>query len=307
MLDTARRFFASRGVLEVETPILGPCAVSDPNIESIRALLLADGGRARYLHTSPEYRMKRLLCAGYPDIYSIGKVFRDGEAGQRHQPEFTMAEWYRKGYGMEEMIRESCDFVTALLEPQHLAGEPVSMSYREACIRHAGIDPRDAGVQALAEATRADADLRSALGDDRNDWLDLVMSSRVAPALDGDRLTVIYHYPAEQAALARIDPDDDTVADRFELFLGDLELANGYVELLDPDILWRRWQGDLERRRRKGRALPPLDTALIDAQRNGMPPCAGVAVGFDRLLMINEQCADIAKVLTFAFERSPCT
>jgi len=307
MLEAARKFFAARNVLEVETPILGITAVSDPNIDSIHALLQADGGRPRYLHTSPEYRMKRLLCAGYPDIYSICKVFRDGEAGKRHQPEFTMAEWYRKGYGLEDMIRESCDFITQLLEPQWLPRVAVSMSYREAFIRHAGIDPWHADCAALAETVSADSRLKSAIGDDRDDWLDLVMSSRIGPALDKDRLTVIYHYPAQQAALARINPDDASVADRFELFLGDIELANGYVELLDPDIQWQRWQLDLERRRRKARALVPLDEALIGALRSGMPPCAGVAVGFDRLLMINEQCEDIARIQTFAFERSQGT
>jgi lysyl-tRNA synthetase class 2 len=304
MLAAARDFFAARGVLEVETPMLGLSAVSDPNIDSVHALLDLDQGRHRYLHTSPEYRMKRLLCAGYPDIYSICKVFRDGEAGKRHQPEFTMAEWYRKGFGLQDMIRDSCDFIAALLDSRWLPGATESISYRQAFIRHAGLDPLQAECSALAAAVDADPRLESAMADRRDDWLDLVLSRRIAPALAKDRLTVVHHYPASQAALARICPDDASLAERFEIFLGDVELANGYVELLDADLQWRRWQADQEQRRRKAKALLPLDEALIDALRSGMPPCAGVAVGFDRLLMINEQCDDIAEVQTFAFERS---
>ena len=304
MLSAARNFFAARDVLEVETPTLGHSAVSDPHIDSVHALLELDKGRHRYLHTSPEYRMKRLLCAGYPDIYSICKVFRDGEAGKRHEPEFTMAEWYRKGFGLQEMIRDSCDFITEMLDARWLPGATESVSYREAFIRHTGLDPLQADCAALAAAVDADNRLQAALGDRRDDWLDLVMSRRIAPALAKDCLTVVHHYPASQAALARICPDDASLADRFEIFFGEIELANGYVELLDADVQWQRWQVDQERRRRKGRALLPLDEALIDALRSGMPPCAGVAVGFDRLLMINEQCDDIARVQTFAFDRS---
>jgi lysyl-tRNA synthetase class 2 len=304
MLAAAREFFAAREVLEVETPMLGLSTVSDPNIDSVHALLELDRGRHRYLHTSPEYRMKRLLCAGYPDIYSICKVFRDGEAGKLHQPEFTMAEWYRKGFGLQEMIRDSCDFITEMLDARWLPGAAESMSYRQAFIRHAELDPLQADIAALAVAANADDRLQSAMGDHRDDWLDLVMSRRIAPALAKDRLTIVHHYPASQAALARICPDDASCADRFEVFFGGIELANGYVELLDADIQRQRWQADQELRRRKARALLPLDEALIEALRSGMPPCAGVAVGFDRLLMINEQSDDIARVQTFAFERS---
>jgi lysyl-tRNA synthetase class 2 len=227
MLAAARDFFAARDVLEVETPMLGLSAVSDPHIDSVHALLELDKGRHRYLHTSPEYRMKRLLCAGYPDIYSICKVFRDGESGTRHQPEFTMAEWYRKGFGLQDMIRDSCNFITAMLDAQRLPGAADSVSYREAFMRHVGLDPLQADCHALAAAVDADDRLQAALGDHRDDWLDLVMSCKIAPALAKDRLTIIHHYPASQAALARICPDDASLADRFEIFFGEIELANG--------------------------------------------------------------------------------
>lgn len=307
MLSRARNFFASREVLEVETPLLGLCPVSDPNIDSVRALLQFDRGQHRYLHTSAEYRMKRLLCAGFPDIYSICKVFRDGEAGKRHQPEFTMAEWYRRGFGLQDMIQESCDFISELLDPGRLTQKADSIRYSDLFLRHAGLDPLQADCAAMASAAEADHRLQSVIGDDRDEWLDLVMSRKIAPAMARDRLTVIHHYPASQAALARICPDDAGVADRFEVFFGDIELANGYVELTDAETQWRRWQADQEGRRRKNKPQLPLDDALIGALRSGMPACAGVAVGFDRLLMINEQCDDIAQVQTFAFERNHST
>jgi elongation factor P--(R)-beta-lysine ligase len=302
MLANARAFFANRGLLEVETPVLSPCAVSDPNIESIRAVLSLDNGRHRYLHTSPEYCMKRLLCAGYPDLYSICRVFRDGDAGRWHQPEFTMAEWYRIGFGLQQMIAECCDFLQSLIDPERLQSAITSYSYSQACLALAGIDPLRADGASLADALHADDRLRNAIGNDRDEWLDLMLSSKVAPGFAKDRLTVVHHYPASQAALARLCPDNPLLADRFEVFFGALELANGYVELRDPEAQWQRWQNDLSVRQRKQQASVSLDSKLIDALRSGMPACAGVAVGLDRILMINERVGDIGKVQTFAFE-----
>jgi lysyl-tRNA synthetase class 2 len=303
MLAAARAFFASRGVLEVETPILSESAVSDPHIESIPAVLRLDNGRNRYLHTSPEYCMKRLLCGGFPDIYSICKVFRDNEVGRRHQPEFTMAEWYRLDFGLQTIIAETCAFIELLIGPDTLRSEFVSLDYTRAYRDAIGFDPVTAESGVLADVVDADDRLRNALGNDRDTWLDLIMSEVLAPTFAKDRLTVIHHYPASQAALARCCPDDPQLADRFEVFLGDLELANGFVELRDSDAQWLRWQDEQETRRRKEQPVLPLDTRLIAALRNGMPVCAGVAVGFDRLLMVRERCDDIGRVQTFAFER----
>ena len=304
MLARARAFFEARGVLEVDTPALSPAAVSDPNIESIRAELDLRPGTTWYLRTSPEFAMKRLLCAGYPDIYEIARVFRDGEAGPRHQPEFTLVEWYRLGFGLHEIVCETVDFLGAVLEEHRLSRPVVSQSYREAFIRHVALDPFAAELDELRRASGADERLAAALGETRDDWLDLLIATRIAPAFDSDRLTVLHHYPASQAALARLAPDDDRVAERFEVFCGELELANGFVELADAAEQAARFEHDQAVRKSRGKARPPVDRQLIAALESGLPPCAGVAVGFDRLLMIDESSDDLRRVVTFPFGES---
>lgn len=300
MLDAARRFFADHDVLEVDTPVLSRSAVSDPNIESVRVALQADPSRDYFLQTSPEYAMKRLLCAGWPDMYQVSRVFRDGEVGRRHQPEFTLIEWYRRNLSLAEMIAHTVDFISTLIVPGALhATERVS--YIDAFRRHAGVHPLDADVSSLMDACSADASLRSSLGGDRNRWLDLLLGDRIAPRFPHDRLTVLHHYPASQAALARRCPDDPRCADRFEVFCGDLELANGYYEVSDALELRKRFADDQEQRRRCGQTLRPLDDSLLDALERGMPPCCGVAVGLERVLMINCNTRDIRDVLTFDF------
>jgi lysyl-tRNA synthetase class 2 len=258
-----------------------------------------------YLQTSPEYFMKRLLCSGFPDIYSIGKVFRDGESGRRHQPEFTMVEWYRLGFGMQDMIDECCAFIVRLVDRRELNSGPDIIDYADAFARFAGIDPFRARPSVLADACDADDRLREVLGDDRDAWLDLLMTQKVIPALATDRLSVIRHYPASQGALARICPGDASLADRFEVFFADLELANGYVELRDAGEQRERWQRDLRLRKIQGKDAVPQDDRLLEAMQHGLPACAGVAVGFDRLVMLDENVDDIAQVQSFVFEDSP--
>lgn len=249
--------------------------------------------------------MKRLLCAGFPDIFEIGRVFRDGEAGARHQPEFTLIEWYRLGFGLDDMIEDTLALLARLIDERHLRSPPEVLEYRGAFRDLAGLDPFEAPVAALAGAADADAGLRAALGARRDDWLDLVLATRVAPRFAKDRLTVLRHYPASQAALARLCPADPAVADRFEVFFGDLELANGFVELADAGLQAARFERDQARRRETGLPRRPVDDRLLAALGHGLPACAGVAAGFDRLAMINEMMDDIARVQTFAFEDAP--
>ena len=286
MLAAARRFFDAHGLLEVETPAVSTAAVSDPNIESVEVRLHAAGGRPCFLHTSPEYAMKRLLAAGWPDIFQVCRVFRDGEVGRRHQPEFTMIEWYRSGFGLTQMMRHTVDFIEALLTPGRVSGAPRYVGYADAFRRQLGIDPLAAPTAELRAAARPDAQLAGALGEDRDAWLDLLLAREIVPRFPARRLTVLHHYPASQAALARRCPDDERVADRFEVFCGPLELANGYHELGDAAEQRARFAGDQARRQRAGRPLRPLDEKLLAALDAGLPDCAGVALGFDRLVML---------------------
>ncbi len=299
MLRAAWEYFHANDILIVDTPALSVSAVSDPNIESI-AVARTAAKQTYYLHTSPEYCMKRLLAAGFPDIAQICRVFRDGEAGRLHQPEFTLVEWYRRGFDLEDIMQDTESFIRALAGDA--VGSSSRLSYREAFRRYAKVDPVEAELDEIIRVADVDTDLEQTLGPRRDDWLDLLMATRIAPALPGDALTTIYHYPASQAALSRICPEDDRFADRFEVFFGTTELANGYVELTDYREQAERFAHDQIIRKDKGLEQRPLDTALVASLRAGLPDCAGVAVGLERLLMIASGATDIRDVLHFPFE-----
>jgi len=292
MLERARRYFASQHVLAVDTPALARFPAPDPNIASF--CVHAQSGSESFLQTSPEIYMKRLLADGYPDIYSICRVFRDGEAGKRHCPEFTMAEWYRLGFSLSDIINDTVRFIAACLDQPELANSAVQYDYDEAFQLFAGVDSAQATIEELAACNRADARLKSALGTERQAWLDLTMGTVIAPQFATDRLTVVRHYPASQAALARLCPNDARVADRFEVFYAELELANGYVELTDADEQRRRFAKQLD--------ASCIDTTLLAALESGLPECAGVALGIERLQMVHDQTDDIKDVVTFVAE-----
>lgn len=301
---TIRAFFAERDVMEVETPMLSVAGNTDPNIRSFSLEFSGrtDGApRTRWLRTSPEFALKRLLAAGVGDCYELGRVFRDGEAGGRHNPEFAMLEWYRVGWDHRRLIDETVALVQAALALVGRSARVARVAYRDLYRDALGVDPfRD------DEAT-----LRAALGDvridpeglTRDDWLDLLMTHRLQPAFGDDEIRVVVDYPASQCALANIRDDGDghAVAERFELYLGPLELANGYHELTDADEQRARFERDHAVRRSRGEPLPPIDEALLAALRRGLPACAGVALGVDRLLMAMGGCARIADVLAFDF------
>ena len=299
-LQDAHNFFRERNILSVDTPALSISTVTDPNIESITA---ASAHRPPlYLQTSPEQFMKRLLAAGYPDIYQVCKVFRDGESGSNHLAEFTMIEWYRLDFGLQEIMQDTIDLLSALLDQDRVSAAPHFISYAEAFRSTLGLDPYTAEIDVLAKSANADDDLKDVLGDNRDAWLDLLLAGKVVDAFADDRLTVLHHYPASQAALARLCPDDKDFADRFELFYGSVELANGYVELTDADEQLERCKQDQELRGENGLSVPDIDENLIAALRAGLPACAGVAVGFDRLFMINEDAIDIHASSSFTLD-----
>lgn len=298
MLERVRSYFAERDVLAVDTPALSAWGCTDPNIDSIVAQRAP--GTVDYLQTSPESAMKCLLAAGYPDIYSIARVFRAGEQGARHLPEFTLLEWYRRGFDLAAIVADTAALIACCLQRPELTQRIDVHDYLQVFEAYAGIDATSADIDALAAAAKADRSLQSALGTDRDAWLDLVLMTRIAPRFDADRLTVLRHYPRSQAALARPCPADARVADRFEIFRGTLELANGYVELCDAAEQRARFAADNARRRDGGRPQLDGDELLLAALQHGLPPCAGVAVGFERLHMIFENTDDIAKVVSFA-------
>lgn len=302
MLRRARDFFAAKNVLEVDTPILSRFAVTDPNIESVGAQTAADA--QLFLQTSPEYKMKRLLAAGFGDIYQICKVFRDGELGQHHLPEFTMVEWYRLGFNLQDMMLETTDFVADALDRTGLSATAEYLTYREAFESTVRLDPLTADNDELCSCSGADEALREAIGNDRDAWLDLLLATRVAPNFPADKLTVLSHYPSSQAALARICPADDHVADRFEVYYGSLELANGFVELTDAEEQLSRFKRDQMFRSDHGQKVHRIDHEFIDALRAGLPPCAGVAVGLDRLLMLHTGVSDLKAVASFVCRNS---
>jgi elongation factor P--(R)-beta-lysine ligase len=299
LLARTRAFFAARGLLEVETPQLSAAAATDLHLESLVAQR-PGGAPLGWLHTSPEFPMKRLLASGAGDIWQLARVFRGGECGQRHNPEFTMLEWYRVGWDAAALMAEVEAFVRSLAGECGMPGEALRLSYREAFTRHAGIDPFSADpgeiLRRLAEHGVAVA---GDLGDDRDACLDLALATIVEPALDPSRPTFIYDFPASHAALARIRPGDPPVAERFELFLGGMEIANGFQELTDAAEQAARFEADRAARRARGLVEPPIDRRLLAAISHGLPDCAGVARGFDRLVMILAGASHIDEVLAF--------
>jgi lysyl-tRNA synthetase class 2 len=301
LLARTRDFFAARQVLEVETPLLVRRGVSDVQLQSL-AVSLPGERRSRFLHTSAEYAMKRLLAAGSGDIYQLCHVFRGGEQGPQHNLEFTMLEWYRLGFSLQQLMDEVATLLRELLPPT-ASGEHISYSD---CLKRA------VGIDALADTDGRIADCARDLGFasslvmrcDRDQLLDLLMATRVGPALGHDGPCFVHRYPASQAALARLDPDDQRVALRFELYLKGVELANGFEELCAAAQQRARFNADLQLRQQRG--LPPmlLDEPLLAALDHGLPACAGVAVGFDRLLMQAAGATRIDEILSFPSDRA---
>ncbi len=305
-LAAAREFFAARDILEVETPHLIGYPVSEPQLANVRCSLSVRPTMPYYLHTSPEYHMKRLLAAGAPDIYQITKVFRDGELGPRHLPEFTLIEWYRRNVTLEQMIGETCDLVTAIgLRLGRHVGPVCRHDYRQLFIRLAGVDPLADDTQSLRQRALtllpegSGKNLARSLREDRAAWLDLIMIEAIEPALQELGLAVIERYPVEHAALARRYPHDPALAERFEIYLDGFELANGYHELADATEQRARFEADRARRRDLGMPDVPPDAEFLAALEAGLPDCSGVALGFDRLLMACLGRKRIREVVSF--------
>ena len=304
LLERLRAFFRVRGLLEVETPQVSAGAATDPHLESLRAC--RPGGEILgWLHTSPEFPMKRLLAAGCGDIWQLCRVFRGAESGRRHNPEFTLLEWYRVGWSMQALMDEVEACVRALADGLCELGAAQRLSWRDALRLYAGVDPFAADpADLLRPLTAAGVDVPDGLEADPNACLDLLMAAFVEPALDPAAPVFLYDFPASHAALARIRPGDPPVAERFELFLGGMELANGFRELTDAEEQAARFAADLARRRARALPAPPVDGRFLAALDAGLPDCSGVALGFDRLVMVLAGAGSIDEVLAFAHARA---
>ena len=307
LLRRLRDFFADRNFLEVETPLLSAETVVERHIDPLRATLPHDPrrpdiGRTMWLATSPEQSMKRLMAAGGQAIYQVTRAFRAGERGPLHNPEFTIVEWYRRDDTMESGMQLLSDLCQALLQV-----EPAdTSSYSDAFQTHVGVDPHTADVQTLREAARQHGiDPPSGLsGKDRDGWLDLLLVERVEPRLGQQRPTILYDYPVSQAALARVRDGSPPVAERFELYVHGIELANGYCELVDAGVLRQRFEETNAWRQADGKAALPEAHRLLAAMRHGLPSCTGVALGFDRLVMLAAGAKSLDEVIAFPIERA---
>ncbi len=306
MLAELRAFFAERGVLEVETPLLSAETTLDLHLEPLSSRAEAPGvERARmYLQTSPELAMKRLLAAGSGSIYQVCKAFRGGERGRWHNPEFTILEWYRVGWDVHRLMREVAALIETLLAGSRRLEPAIYVSYADLMLRHAGIDPHEASIEVLRRAVEDSPSRVDTSGLDRDDLLSRLFSERVEPRFAPDRVTVVFDYPASQAAMARLNASDPRTAERFEAYVGSIELANGYGELCDPAEQRQRLERDLAGRRGAGRPLPPMPSRFLAALESGLPPCAGVALGLDRLLGLELGAGSIDELIPFPVERA---
>ena len=306
LLRRTREFFDRRRFLEVETPCLSADVVVDRHLDPLATVLPYDprqpqSGRRLYLQTSPEFHMKRLLAAGSGPIYQIARAFRAGETGPRHNPEFTLVEWYRPGDGLDAgmtLLDELSQSLLGLAQAERL-------SYREAFERHVGLGPHNANIEALdrAMAKAGGASLKLA-PDDRDGRLDYLLITLVEPHFGVRQPTILYDYPASQAALAQVRPGPPPVAERFELYVRGVELANGYRELLDAGILAERNRSNNQQRVADGKPPLPEESRLLAAMRAGLPESVGVALGFDRLVMLAAGAHSIDEVLTFPIDRA---
>lgn len=304
LLARIRAFFAARRVLEVETPALSAAAITEPNLASFSTVYTGPGsryGQMLYLHTSPEFPMKRLLAAGSGCIYQIARVFRDGEAGRRHNPEFTLLEWYRVGFDHHRLMDEVAELATALLAGRLALAAPERLSYCELFQHHLDLNPHQASVVELAACAGArGVPIPPGMpADEANPWLDLLLTHCIEPRLGAGRLTFVHDYPASQAALARLRPGAPPIGERFELYLNGVELANGFHELGDAGEQRRRFEAENAARRALGLPVMPVDENLLAALEAGLPDCAGVALGFDRLVMLAAGKAFIQDVIAF--------
>jgi len=305
LYQTIRDFFAQRGVLEVDTPVLSAAASCDVNLDSFSTQLASHGlnQQALYLQTSPEFAMKRLIASGSGCIYQIAKSFRQAESGRFHNPEFTLLEWYRMGFSLADLMQEMLELLNLAFN-QNLAS--ITVSYETLFQHMTGINPHKTSLNELtAYATeQGDPEVKVICGDSLSNALDYVFSQYVQPKLKKEVLYFVTGYPACMAMLAKLSDSQPVTAKRFEVYYNNLELANGYEELSDSAVQKQRFQQELAEREKQGATRVPMDENLVAALEHGLPDCAGVALGLDRLLMLTSGAYSIDEVLSFPIDRA---
>lgn len=300
MLKDIRAFFDEREVLEVETPLLSAFSTTDPHLKSFSTDYQGD---KYFLNTSPEYAMKRLLAQHKQPVYQICKAFRVDELGPNHNPEFTMLEWYRPGFDMFQLIDELEQLLSEIL-PQAVDIE--RYSYQALFEQHAGINPHLTNAKECKKSALGhQIEVPVGMDEEVDNWLDWLLTQQIMPALEKDQFTVIYDYPKSQSALAKLHKNNNgiTVAARFELFYGEIELANGFDELLDAKEQERRFRAENKIRNHLGLDVHEFDEHLLSALAHGLPECSGIAVGLDRLLMVMTRVTRLSDVLAFPWQR----
>jgi len=289
-------------VLEIDTPVVATAATTEPHLDSMETIFR---GQTHYLNTSPEFSMKRFLAAYRRPAYQICKAFRVDELGPMHNPEFTMLEWYRPGFDMHQLMDEIEELLSSLFETGKINAK--RLSYRHAFEQYAGINPHTATAEQCRDCAQSNGiEQPVGLDNEKDEWLDWLLVTLVLPSFKNDAFTFLYDFPASQCSLAQLRQDESgiAVASRFELYYGEVELANGFHELRSSKEQRQRFEKDNTKRRSAGRNTVKIDEYLLEALSYGLPDCSGVAMGLERLLMIICNETDIEKVLLFPWSRA---
>lgn len=306
-LSAIRAFFAERKVLEVETPVLANAIGTDPQLDFFTTeFCFTPEAQRLYLQTSPEFAMKRLLASGSGSIYQICKAFRNGEAGRFHNPEFTLLEWYRENFDLNQLMQEIIDLMVYLFKPYKALDKITRISYQEVFSRFTGLDALNFSYQnyiACAEYHKL-PEAVLICGQDHSLWLDFLFTHLVQPQFSMRELVLVYGYPACQSSLARINTENPLITDRVEIFINSVELGNGYYELLDSVELERRFDSEIKYRHEHDLPSVMKDQRLLSAMKNGLPDCSGMAIGLDRVLMLLAECSSIEDILSFSISRA---
>jgi len=307
VFDDIRRFFSARGVLEVETPLLGHGSGTDPQLDFFTTDYCSPPlQHTLFLQTSPEFAMKRLLAAGSGSIYQLCKAFRNGESGRFHNPEFTLLEWYRVGFTLPQLMDEIAELMAVLFNGHRVLNPVQRFSYQDIFQRLTGLNPLEFSYQDYCAYARGNQmpEAASICGYDHGLWLDFIFSHNVQPQLGENAVCMVYGYPACQSSLAAVNEYNSQITDRVEVFINGIELGNGYYELTDAKEQDRRFDEEMSIRQQKKRTLPVKDKRLIAAMEAGLPECSGMAIGLDRLLMLLTYSASIDDVLNFPINRA---